>query len=115
MKSKADLLLNIVLPLVIGFLVYYIKDIFLLPGFIKNYLADGLWAYAFISSILLIWEREINTTWITILFLVSVCFELLQYYRLIAGTGDIYDVATYLIFYVLALNLNNFFKRQFSN
>ena len=108
-----DISLNIFLPILLGYSVYILSSFIVVPALIKNHLADGLWAYAFISSILIIWEREINILWICIAFIISCCFELLQFYHQIPGTGDVYDVLSYFLFFIIALKLNQFFKTQF--
>jgi hypothetical protein len=73
-------------------------------------LPDGLWAYAFISGILIIWEREINKPWIALLFFFAICFEIMQYRHVIPGTGDLNDVLTYYTSFVIAIRSNAYFK-----
>jgi hypothetical protein len=107
---RSDILLNICLPLIIGQFIYWWGSVFIVPALIKNFLPDGLWAYAFISSILLIWGRVIHWTWIILAFLTAVGYEVLQYQHVIPGTGDIKDVITYFVFFNIALLLNSFFK-----
>jgi hypothetical protein len=107
---KSDILLNICLPLALGQFIYWSEKAVIIPTLIKNHLPDGLWAYAFISGILLIWDRVIHTTWIILAFLTAVGYEILQYLHAIPGTGDIKDVITYFAFFNIALLLNNYFK-----
>jgi hypothetical protein len=109
-----DLLLNVVFPILLGGLTYLTGSQINEPVLIKNHLADGLWAYSFISALLIIWGREINRTWIFIPFAVAVLFELLQGSHLVPGTGDLYDVLTYCIFFTIALLANKYFKTRFS-
>jgi hypothetical protein len=78
------------------------------PAVIKNYLSDGLWAYAFISCILIIWDRKINPLWILITLFISVLFELLQRFHLLNGTGDVLDIGVYCFFFTVALITNKF-------
>jgi hypothetical protein len=108
--QKSDILLNICLPLALGQFIYWSEKSFIIPTLIKNYLPDGLWAYAFISGILVIWGRVIHMTWIILAFLTAVGYEVLQYLHTIPGTGDIKDVITYFVFFNIALLLNTFFK-----
>lgn len=107
-----DILVNIIAPVAVGCFIYFVTNITKLPAIITSYLADGLWAYAFISTILIIWERQINIIWILIAFMIAVCFEVLQHYHAIAGTGDVYDVITYLLFFIIALLTNSLFKTK---
>ena len=113
-NKSSDILLNIILPLLLGLLIYGAVEFINIPDVIRNYLPDGLWAYAFISCILVIWGREINRVWIALIFLFSVCFELLQYHHVIPGTGDIGDVSVYFIFFGIALRFNPIFKNLLS-
>jgi hypothetical protein len=46
-----DFLINVLFPLLMGVLIYRLRFITIHP-FIKNYIPDALWAYAFVSSIL---------------------------------------------------------------
>lgn len=112
--KRTDIVLNIIQPLLLGLLIYGSIKLIAVPPAIRNYLPDGFWAYAFMSCILIIWERKINIIWIILVFLFSICFELLQYYQIIPGTGDIGDVLTYFLFFVIALTLNSFFKNLIS-
>ena len=102
--------MNIILPLLLGLSIYWSGSFILIPAPVRNYLPDGFWAYAFLSCILVIWDREINITWIAFVFLSSICFELLQYYHMIPGTGDIKDISSYFLSFMIALKLNTFFK-----
>ncbi|TDW95833.1 hypothetical protein [Dinghuibacter silviterrae] len=107
---RVDILLNVILPLSLGLFIYWSAQRISIPAVLKNYLPDGCWAYAFISSILIIWDRKVNIRWITPVFLLSACFELLQYRHLIPGTGDVKDVAVYFLFFSIALILNQIFR-----
>jgi hypothetical protein len=109
-SKGADILLNVVIPLIMGMLLYYFNKDLRLPGLVNNHIADGLWAYAFISSLLITWDRELNSLWISIAFIAAACFELLQYNFIIVGTGDIFDVITYYFFFFISLKLNYLFK-----
>src|SRR3954451_9845559 len=109
LTKTADVLINVVIPTAIGAFTYYYSNSLFKITFLKHHLADGLWAYAFFSSILIIWKREINIFWLTVALLSSFLFEYLQYKQLIPGTGDVIDGITYLIFFIIALYSNNFF------
>ena len=107
-----DLTLNTVLPLLAGILLYYFRDSYYLPSLLSNHLADFLWAYAFISSILVIWDREPALIWMLVPFAVALLFEFFQYEHLIPGTGDVLDIITYYSSFLLALLLNYIFKAR---
>jgi hypothetical protein len=108
-----DAVLNIVVPLCLGVLVYVIRGAATIPVFFKNYVADGLWAYAFISSLLIIWGRKMNLTWMLVPFGTSAVFEWLQYRHTLPGTGDVLDVITYCLFFMTSILLNTYFKNRF--
>jgi len=112
LDKRSDIVLNIILPLLLGVFIYWAGNTLVIPTLVRNYLPDGFWAYAFISSILVIWNREVPVAWIVIVFLIATGFELLQYYHKIAGTGDIKDVVTYFAAFAIALKLNTFFRTQ---
>jgi hypothetical protein len=115
LSIKHDIFLNIILPISIGCTIYLSTQAWQTRSFITNQLPDGLWAYALLSGILIVWNRQINVYWVIIVFSVFVVFELLQYSHVINGTGDSRDIFTYFIFAAMALLLNNFFSGLLKN
>jgi hypothetical protein len=115
MKShiKSDLTLNIFLPLILGGLIYLLADNFVTIPWIHYYIPDGLWAYAFASAILIIWQRKLNLLWLLLMLIVNVFFEWMQFKAIIPGTGDLADIFIYLLFFMIALLFNPFFKQTF--
>ena len=83
-----------------------------MPVVVRNYLPDGLWAYSLMSAILVIWQRRIVIGWILAVFALSIGFDTLQYYHWIAGTGDLYDILTYFIFFGISLTINTCYEKQ---
>ena len=108
-----DILLNIFAPMLLGAMIYLLKENRTIPALVSNHLPDGLWAYALVSSILVIWNRRVHWGWIAVTAISAACFEYLQYRRLLPGTGDYYDLTSYILFIIIALLLNPFFKRKF--
>jgi hypothetical protein len=108
-----DLFINAVVPLLAGIVLYAAGTYFILPSFIKNHMADALWAYAFISSILVIWGRKISTIWVSVVFITAAVFEWLEYFHFLKGTGDLFDVLVYFISFTTALIINQFIKKYF--
>lgn len=115
------LLLNSVLPLVLGFLIYlltrksdgyfYIEwiNIFFsfstknilsidFPNWISVHLTDAIWAYSFISTIQIIWidnHKNRNKSmyfWLTFAILLSFTMEILQKFTIVPGTYDLVDL-----------------------
>ena len=101
-KKEFDIIINIILPLLTGTGIYHLTT----EKIIRNYLPDGLWSYAFISCILVIWSRQLNILWILVSGLSIIVFEFLQSIHFLRGTGDIIDLATYIIFGLFALKIN---------
>src|SRR5215217_143457 len=110
---RGDFLLNAISPLLCGVFLYVVGDNSFLPRVFKNHIADGLWAYAFASCLLIIWQRNIPGLWTVMAFVSAVLFEVLQYGMIVPGTGDVYDVLAYFLFFLLALLSNSFFKKLY--
>lgn len=106
--QKIDIVVNVVFPVVAGILLYF-SPIHSSNGFTRNQLPDGLWAYSLVSALLMTWNREVNVVWLTIALLAALLFELLQHYNFIAGTGDLWDCATYIVFGSAAVLTNPYF------
>ena len=105
-----DSLLNVFLPLLVGLFIYWMDGRLKVPTVIRYHVPDGVWAYAFTSCMLIVWERKIHWPWISGVMIISVAYEVLQHYHVIAGIGDIEDVMTYFLFFSIALLSNAFFK-----
>ena len=100
------------LPITIGAASYFISRHIPINKLIRNYFADGLWAYALMSLILIIWDRSVNLFWVVIVFLFFVAVEILQYKHVIPGVGDSVDVFVYFIFSSLSFVSNKYFKTK---
>jgi hypothetical protein len=107
-----DILINIIFPILFGIFIYSRS---LQVKFIKNQVPDGLWAYSFCSSMLIVWKRRIVWCWIICVFASFFLFEWLQHTRIISGTGDIFDVLVYISTSIFALILNKYFSIIFKN
>ena len=108
MNKSVDITINVLAPLAFGVLIYFAS----FPYFIRYYLPDGLWAYAFTSCILIIWSRKLNALWLSILAIVFILFECGQAIKIFPGTADIRDVLVYLIFGALALVYNKLYNTK---
>ena len=106
--KRMDVLLNVCLPLFAGSLFYVIPHG---ASLLAYHLPDGLWAYAFFSCLLIIWDREMQAVWVGVAFCVAIVFEVLQSLNYISGSGDVWDVVTYSVFFIASLLLNSFFKQ----
>lgn len=104
-----DTICNVIIPLLLGVLIYDLTNKRFIPATVNYNLSDGIWAYALQSCILIVWDRKINIFWVILTFLFSLTFELLQYLHVIRGTGDVLDILAYFIFLGVALLSNNFF------
>lgn len=112
--KKIDIGLNVLCPLLIGALFYIGGDNSGVNKFIRNHLPDGLWAYALISSILIIWNRQIQRFWIYMAYLIFLGLELLQHFQIINGTADVLDVVVYFVCSVTGILLNKYFSHLYN-
>lgn len=107
---RSDLLLNVIIPVLCGISIYQFPGIFGHSGFTRNHLPDGLWAYALSSTLLITWNRKVHTGWFAVAGMLFIFYELMQYFNLLDGTGDVADILIYLTFTALAILLNLYFK-----
>jgi hypothetical protein len=110
-----DIAFNVILPILLGVIIYYTADCFSLNQYIRNQLPDGLWAYSLVSSILIIWNRKIKIIWILMVAIFFILFEVLQYFQIISGTADYLDIIIYFAFSIISLFLNKYFLTTFIN
>jgi len=97
MKVFSGFIINIFCPLLLGLLIYISAFFYQIPNFIRNYVPDILWAYAITFTLLIIWKYCLPFVWIFLLLLLFILFEVSQYFDLINGTGDLFDVFCYII------------------
>ena len=110
MNKRYYIIFNVAVPIAIGLFMYLFAANNLISRQLLNFLPDGLWAYALASCILIVWDRQANFIWMTILGCLFIIFELLQWFHFVEGTGDIKDVLIYFFFGFLALTTNQFLK-----
>jgi len=108
--KQNDILWNVALPLCVGLLLYSLGTE--IPSIVRNYVPDGLWAYAATSSILITWQRRPNRFWLAITLFLFVVFECLQYLQVLTGTGDVLDLLVYLFGYALSILFNSMVTKQ---
>lgn len=131
------LIYHVVLPLLIGSLIYvlfrseslivfnwlgylgileHIREFrellnsfkYVLPNWVIYSLADGLWVYAFVSAYLIYFKIDY---WLIVPFLLSIGIEILQYFQFFQGTFDVLDLIYFIIGYTLPfLLLKNFYQ-----
>ena len=106
---KTDLTINVLLPILVGMIIYFLSNYFEINTFARNHLPDALWAWSLFSCILIIWERSVSTFWIAVVFAFCILFEVMQHYQFINGVGDYLDVLFYLLAGTLALLFNQYF------
>jgi len=130
-KNVIRVILRIILPLFIGAFIYIlfrpplswfpnvygwdkaIIDLSSLPSFITSFilyhLTDVLWALSFTETLYLVSKNKYLA--ITIVFILTVLFELGQHYSIFPGTGDIRDVffvtILLIIYLIIALRKDN--------
>lgn len=84
---------------------------------VKFNLPDGLWLFSFLLFMEAIWSEEKRYKWIFCITIISFAFglEVLQYYGLFPGTGDIVDVLFYLaaiMLYSLIIKLKQMYYEK---
>lgn len=67
--------------------------------FLKYYLVDFLWALSLSCGLHIIFEPKIKVSLICSLVVIALgtAFELLQFFNIINGTGDILDAVSYIL------------------
>lgn len=117
MNKFTDIIINVIIPISAGIIIYFIPTNNFILIQIRNYFPDGLWAYSLTSSILIIWNRRIKLIWIVLIACLFIAFEVFQSLQFIKGTYDIKDIFIYLSFGLFALitnwTLNNKFLIKF--
>jgi hypothetical protein len=103
----SDIGINVLLPLFLGAASYVFPVP--LPGILRSHGADGLWAYAFMSMLLIVWERKLPRSWIPAPFLVATAYEAGQWGGFLPGTGDVWDLFVYGVGFSFSLLLNHFY------
>jgi len=130
-KSFLKISVHIILPLIIGTLIYaFFRGIPLIgmhrwsalnpPQFIIYNLPDALWFYALLSSVMFIWEYKTSKNfirWFVLILLLCLLSELFQQLKLIPGTFDYKDLIVYVIAALLSLlqlskTNNNYYSKQ---
>ncbi len=110
-------LFHIVSPLFFGIIIYvFWRGIILFdiepilksspPDWIKYNLQDGLWLYALLSAIIIIWEKKISSyliVWIFFVLLLTFLSEIMQAYNFIQGTFDFYDMIAYFLAAIISI------------
>lgn len=109
-----DLLLNVFFPLIIGVFFYFFTSLNFPGILLKNYFPDGLWAYAFMSLILIIWNRQLKWMAVAMVLFCCISTELFQYLKWLKGTADWYDILLYIFFIILAIRMNALFNKNYS-
>ena len=71
-------------------------------------LPDALWCYSYSSCFIIVLNKQmdIKNFWpLSIPFFVAVGFEFFQYFSILKGTFDLYDIFAYLLSVILSLFL----------
>lgn len=105
-KIYKEFIYRVFLPVFSGAGIYAFAKKYKYLNNVRNYLPDGLWAFGFVSCLLLIWKEKINAFWMVMAFCFFIVFEYLQKINIIGGTADVYDVFVYFTFAFLAIVIN---------
>lgn len=126
---KHNLLFQVILPLILGTCIYIffrptqtVAESFLSWNFVPLFdlnkywlgrvilgsLPDFLWLFSLLTLVRMIWVTKENIPLVLtiILYITPILSEVLQYFKVISGTGDLFDVLAYLI--AISIFHNNF-------
>jgi hypothetical protein len=124
MGNKQLLILHVLLPIFLGIIIYALwrglycidptERVFPIyaehpPNWIMYNLPDGLWLYALLATLILIWKRDLSRAfylWLIFTIILSFLSELFQALHLIKGTFDWKDLLAY--YFAIALYFFNF-------
>ncbi len=101
--------LFIILPLLVGLVIYYIPVDYSYGALVRNYLPDTCWAFSFTYAFLALWKGALTLFIRMIPLLLFLGFEFMQKFNLLTGTFDYFDCLAYILAYLLAtlIVLNN--------
>jgi hypothetical protein len=75
-----------------------------IPDWTYYSLPDGLWVYAFTSSLILFWRgHPMMKNWLLLPFIFGVIVEILQFFKLFPGTFDSMDLLFTLGAYICSI------------
>lgn len=80
-----------------------------LPDWFVYNLPDGLWIFSYSLLMLSIWNFKLNihsVFWIFLMPFIAIISEILQFFKIIPGTYDIWDLNFYILGTLLPLILN---------
>jgi len=80
-----------------------------LSDFVIYNLPYALWSFSFVNFLIVIWDYNFSTNlkyYFLLLILLITLPEFLQYFKLINGTFDVYDLLTNLLFILCSIILN---------
>lgn len=131
--KKEFILLNVIAPVLIGAIIYYLffpEAVFvrlidnllgssyhipvnvdnILIKLIRFYFLDFLWAYALMSAVILIFKNDSRVFVIILIF--EIVLELIQLLPSIRGTFDVCDIGIEILASILVIKLS---RRRFKN
>ena len=117
-QRVAKYFLHVVFPIMLGSAIYFFfrdkqeiifgffqflsvaPKINFAPDWIKYNLPDALWFYAFLSTLIFIWQRKISVQsiiWLIAAISMGFLSEAFQFFSVIPGTFDLKDLLAYTI------------------
>ncbi len=83
-----------------------LKASLVFPAWFLYNLPDGLWIFSYVLISIEIWNRKItfqNIFWISIIPLIAIISEILQFFNLLRGTFDVFDFLFYILGTIIPL------------
>lgn len=105
----ANVSLHVGIPLAVAIAIYGVRHLGLagdVPEWAAYSAADGLWLYALLSALSIIWgsssSRTMRIFWLASGVTLAIIHELGQFFRVVSGTFDLADLAAYALAAVVA-------------
>ena len=124
-EDFSKFIFHCLIPIIVGIIIYVeFRGFYLLKPhhnyetffsliktsyWVKYNLPDGLWFYALLSTLSIVWKENSSIyfiSWIILSVLLTVLSEVSQAFQLIKGTFDWFDLLTYTIAFFAYYSVN---------
>lgn len=124
-RQYIRIFLNVILPIFLGITIYvYCRGFYFidpkqklfplfhyskLPNWIIYNLPDGLWFYALLSTLSIVWKEYSSkyfVMWLLLAIILTYLSEISQAFHIIPGTFDWYDLLAYTIALLIFYSFN---------
>ncbi len=88
------------------------------PNWFLYSLPDGLWLFSYLSGFLVVWDNVIskhNIYWLLSIPMVAILSEIGQFFEIVPGTFDIFDLLFYILGTILPILIFTNSKKYLNN